>query len=142
MITASVMKVGNFWQEGICHIIITTFTKSSCHYYWGFGCCCYHCLSWWVTCYISSKVKIMLGGGGVRGSGGGRWALVIMAAKANENGSNVRWSFKVILESCWSLVFRCFLVDISMWGMGGGGGWGGGVGCFDKVVGHCVSSCI
>ena len=56
--------------------------------------------------------------------------MVIMVVQTNSDGSNIEWSVELFLE----LVFGSFL------------GWGGGHlrggGCFDKVVGHRVSSRI
>ena len=43
-------------------------------------------------------------------------AMVIMATQANNDGSNIKWSFEVVLESDCSLIFGCFL-GTSAWGV-------------------------
>ena len=70
------------------------------------------------TRYIISKVETLV-------------AMVIMTTEANNDGSNIKWSFEMVLEGAYYLVFGCFLEYISV-----------GVVCFDKVKSHRVSSCI
>ena len=43
--------------------------------------------------------------------------MLIMAAEANSDGSNIKWSFEVVLDSGCSLVFECFLGGIDVGGL-------------------------
>ena len=60
--------------------------------------------------------------------------------EANYYGNNIQWLFVVVFQGVCCFIFRCFLEDIGVVGRGeervGGGG------CFYKVVGHRVFSCI
>ena len=75
--------------------------------YCGFGCCCYHCLQWWVARYTISMGKIMM-------------AMMIIAVEANNDYSNVKcWSFVVVLEDGCSKWFLKMAADgCSWWGQG------------------------
>ena len=44
-------------------------------------------------------------------------AMLIMAAEANSDGSNIKWSFEVVLESGCSLLFGCLVWDIGVGGL-------------------------
>ena len=55
--------------------------------------------------YIISKVKIIV-------------IMVIVVAETNSNGSNIKWSVEVFLESSFSFVFRCFLGSNGIRGKG------------------------
>lgn len=61
--------------------------------------------------------------------------VVIMAAKANNDGSNIKRSVEVALERDWSLNHE-FWMFFGKYRSGSRGD------LFDKVVGHHVSSCI
>ena len=63
--------------------------------------------------------------------------MIIVAAEANNDGNNIQWLFAVVRQGVCCFICRCFLEDIGVVG-GGGGRWG----CFYKVVGHRVFSCI
>ena len=55
--------------------------------------------------YIISKVKIIV-------------IMVIVAAETNSDGSNIKWSVEVFLDSSCSLAFGCFLGSNGIRGKG------------------------
>ena len=44
-------------------------------------------------------------------------AMIIMVAEANNDGSNIKWSFVVVFEGGCCFIFGCFLGDISVGGL-------------------------
>ena len=44
-------------------------------------------------------------------------AMIIMAAEANKGGSNIKWSFIVVLEGGCCFIFGCLLGDIGVSGL-------------------------
>ena len=57
-------------------------------------------------------------------------AMIIVATEVNNDGNNIKWLFVVVLQGVCCFTVGSFL-ETSVW-----------VGCFDKVVGHHVSSNI
>ena len=98
------VKVVNFYQVKLCLIIINTFNKNCCLYYWNFDCCCYHCLHWLVTRSIFSIGKTIV-------------AMIIMAAEANNDGNNIKWLFVVVLWHVCCFISGCFFGDIGDGGL-------------------------
>ena len=44
-------------------------------------------------------------------------AMIMMAAEANNDGNNIKWSFVVVREGGCCFIFGCFLGDIGVGGL-------------------------